>query len=162
MSTVNMGTVNTLSKNGLKKLDNAINYNKDAIAFYNKAKEDVVDPDLSHTFDRLAKIHESVLTRLDVLLHKAQPSSGKARETLVGASNRLFGKLLARFSKNPDEMLIKRLEDAEDRCLESLKELLEEKSMTDDTRTILRTEYEKIQATHTQMRAVKKQSMLSQ
>lgn len=153
-----MNATNTLSKDALNKLEKVVDINKDAVEFYEKAKQEVESADLRQTFNRMSETHQNILNRLDTLLQQADASRSRAdaSETVVGTANRLFGQLLSSISSKPDEALIKRLEEAEDRCLHSLQDLLKEESIDPQTRQTLEQELKKTQESHDHMRELKK------
>lgn len=140
-----------------KEIFKLININKDAAEFYSSAQKKVESIKLKNTFKDLEQLHESTITRLkSIVAQKSNEAYKKtAEETIMGTTKRLFGELAAELSGNPNATLIKRLEEAEDRCLHSMEEVMNENKTTAQTRGLLQIELQKLQKSHDHMKFLK-------
>jgi uncharacterized protein (TIGR02284 family) len=152
-----MGTNQSKRASETKELNKIVDINKDAIEFYNSAQSQVQDAKLKETFSQMSELHKQTMNRVNGLLQSEDASRNRnaPSETLVGASSRVFGELLAKISSNPDGTLVKRLEEAEDRCLESIQSAVDNQDISASTRRVLNQELTNIQKTHDHMKSLK-------
>jgi uncharacterized protein (TIGR02284 family) len=117
----------------------------------------VEDQILKEQFIRLADSHYTTMNRVDALVQEKDSSRthDAPSETFVGTSSRIFGELLAKVSSNPDATLVKRLQEAEVRCLESIQLAIKNNDITESSRTVLKEELKNIQKTHEHMKQLK-------
>lgn len=140
--------------NDNNELQKLINVNKDACEFYEDASEKIDNPQLKMTFRNLEALHEGVIVSLQdqVRLNGGDP---EAHETLIGQSAQLFGKLAASISNDMDETLVSHLEEAEDRCLHSMQDAIDDDDVSIQTKTFLGQELVKLQKSHDYMKSLK-------
>lgn len=152
-----MSNTTNNQKDIIKKLDEVVSNSKDAVDFYNSAQTKAEDPDLKKIFAQLANTHRNTLIAVERLIQvrgkdrSAEDISG----TIIGQSNKLFGELLASISSKPDEKLIARLEEAEDRCLHSLEEATNIKEFSATERQLLESELLAVKNSHGNMKYLK-------
>lgn len=135
-------------------LAHLVDINQDASEFYSSAAQKVENPNLARTFRELETMHNNVII---VLNRRISENGGEAEidGTLVGKTAKFFGELMAKVSNDVDETFVVRLEEAEDRCLHSLQDALQEDDLSTETKTLLRTELGTLQRTHDHMKALK-------
>lgn len=140
--------------NELKKITSA---SKDAAEFYEAAQDKVRDASLQETFREMAKTHKSTLDRVEALLQKRDASHGRdeASTTLAGNANRAFGEIMSVLSNDPDAKLVERLEEAEDRCLESLQSAADLPEFEAEERNVLKKELQERRSSHDRMKKLK-------
>lgn len=137
-----------------KVLGHLIDINKDACAFYESALEKVENTRFQRNFSDLERLHEGVVIDLSRRLRENGASTDQDG-TLVGKAERIFGELAATISNDVDESLIKSLEEAEDRCLHSMRDALDEGGIRPDTKAFLIEELSTLQKSHDFMKALK-------
>ena len=137
-----------------KELCKLININKDAAEFYSDAKEKVQNLNFVTTFKNLEIIHDSVAKRIAQRV-KANGGDPEMDGTVSGKTAQFFGELMARVSNDVDESLVSSLEEAEDRCLHSIEDALEEEDISPATRAVLAQEYSTLRQTHDYMKELK-------
>lgn len=137
-----------------KELCNLININKDAYTFYNSAQKKVKNPNLKNTFLQLEAIHRNVAShvRNQVISNGGNP---EASETMFGQVNQFWGNLMASISSDVDETFIKSLEQAEDRCLTAIRDILSSDEVSPETKEALRKELRTLENTHGYMKSLK-------
>lgn len=135
-------------------LNELADINRDASSFYKGALERIRNPRLERSFMDLEKLHDSVASDL---ARQIRMNGGEADVdgTLAGKTAQLFGELLAKVSNDADETLVSRLEEAEDRCLHSMREALDDKHLQPETRALLIGELGTLQRSHDYMKALK-------
>ena len=118
-----MSTKTEINDAELKEFKNIININQDAVEFYESAEKKVTSASLRTTFGELKKLHNKTIQKLQGALRLKDASADTDAEgTLVGTGQRLFGKLVTKLSSTPNQTLINRLVEAEERCLNSMEE----------------------------------------
>lgn len=137
-----------------KVLSMLVDINQDACTFYKSALDRVQNPKLERSFSDLQKLHNSVVVDLEKQI-RANGGTPDRDGTLAGKSARIFGEIIASVSTNVDETLVKRLEEAEDRCLHSMRDALDERNMQANTRALLVSELGTLQRSHDYMKALK-------
>jgi len=137
-----------------KILSHLIDINKDACSFYESALEKIENPHLQRSFSDLERLHEGIVIDLSRRLRDNGVHIG-ADGTMVGKAAQFFGEIAAKVSNDVDETLISRLEEAEDRCLHSMRDALDEGSIRPDTKAFLIEELSSLQKSHDYMKALK-------
>lgn len=139
-----------------KKITNLININQDASTFYyESAKELVESPNLKSTFKDLGDLHKDIASNLETFVKQNGDPSVEADETMVGEMSKFWGKLKAKISNDTDETLIAQLEEAEDRCLHSMQDLMNSDDITAETKLLLQREYTALRKSHDYMKDLK-------
>lgn len=135
-------------------LNHLVDINRDACDFYSSAMTRLEDASLANTFRELESMHSNVIT---VLNRRIVENGGEADAdgTLAGKGARMFGEIMAKMSGDPDETLISYLEEAEDRCLHSLEDAIDEDDISVETRALLSTELGVLKRTHDHMKSLK-------
>jgi uncharacterized protein (TIGR02284 family) len=137
-----------------KLLSNLVDINKDASEFYKAAVDCVENPRLERSFSDLERLHSAVVTDLtqQIRLNGGEPDIDG---TIAGKAARIFGEMKAKISSDIDESLVSSLEEAEDRCLHSMREALDDRHMQVHTRALLVNELGTLQRSHDYMKALK-------
>lgn len=137
-----------------KILAHLIDINQDASDFYNSALGRVRNSRLERSFSDLERLHSAVVSDLS---RKIRENGGTtdADGTVVGKSARIFGELMSKVSNDADETLVTHLEEAEDRCLHTMREALDERDVQATTRALLIDELGTLQRSHDYMKALK-------
>ena len=140
--------------NDNKELSKLININEDAAEFYETAQEKVENPRFKTTFSQLESLHKGVIANLQS--HAvAIGGSPEADETFVGQVQQFWGGLMANISNDVDEALVSHLEEAEDRCIHSIKDAMDNEDITPSTKAALQKEMQTLQQSHDYMKALK-------
>jgi len=147
-------TAATSSDKENKILGHLIDINKDACSFYESALEKVENSRYQRNFSDLERLHEGVVIDLSRRLRE-NGADVDQDGTLVGKAERIFGELSAKISNDVDESLISSLEEAEDRCLHSMRDALDEGGIRPDTKAFLIEELSTLQKSHDFMKALK-------
>lgn len=137
-----------------KILENLADINQDACEFYKHALEKVHNPKLERSFSDLERLHSGVVSDLEKLI-RANGGEPDRDGTLAGKTARIFSDILVAVSSDIDETLVGQLEEAEDRCLHSMREALDQKDMQGNTRAMLITELGTLQRSHDYMKSLK-------
>lgn len=137
-----------------KILNQLVDINQDASEFYKSALERVKNPRLERSFSDLQRLHNAVIHDLtqQIVENGGEPD---VDGTIAGKTARVFGEMMARVSNDIDETLVSRLEEAEDRCLHSMREALDQRDMQPNTRALLVSELGTLQRSHDYMKALK-------
>ena len=143
-----------MSNDVKKEISKLININKDACEFYGSAQEKADDVELKAAFRDLEGLHQDVMTHLQQHVRKNGETVDPS-ETFVGQSQQFWGELMAKISNDVDESLVTHLEEAEDRCLHSMKETMESDDLPVETQMLLQTELKTLQRTHDYMKSLK-------
>lgn len=145
-----------MTNNENNKLIKLIRINEDASEFYESAQDEVESTHLKTTFKDLEVLHSDVIKNLKarVLINGGDAD---ADETAYGKACEMFGILMSKISNDTDETLVKHLEEAEDRCLESMQEIMESDGVTPETKTLLVDELSALRKSHDYMKALKDQ-----
>jgi uncharacterized protein (TIGR02284 family) len=143
-----------IQKEENKELSKLVDINKDACEFYESASEKAENPHLKTTFSNLERLHNSVMVNLQTQI-RANGGELDADETFMGGARQFFGELVAKVSNDVDEALVTHLEEAEDRCLHSIKDAMESDDITSATKTVLRDEMQTLQKSHDYMKSLK-------
>ncbi|MCC6598863.1 MAG: PA2169 family four-helix-bundle protein [Alphaproteobacteria bacterium] len=137
-----------------KEFGKLININKDACEFYESACEKAESAQLKKTFRDLEDLHKKVAA--DLQRHvRAHGGDSKADETFVGQTQKFWGGLMASISNDVDETLVSHLEEAEDRCLKSMKDAINDDRVTPGAKTLLMQELALLQNSHDHMKSLK-------
>jgi len=137
-----------------KELQALANINEDACEFYEEASDKAENPQLQTTFRNLESLHKAVVVNLQehIMANGGAPDTD---ETLMGETRELWGKLMASISNDVDETLVSHLEEAEDRCLHTVEDIMENDSVPPLTKALLQSEYITLQKSHDYMKALK-------
>ena len=145
-----------MSKTDIREIGKLININKDAAEFYDSAKEKAQSPQMRTTFANLKALHNGVIINLETLL-RARGEKPDADETMAGQVQQFWGELMTKVSNDVDETFVKHLEEAEDRCIHTIKDIMENDDVSPATKQALRSELETLQQSHDYMKALKEQ-----
>lgn len=137
-----------------KILENLADINQDACEFYKHALDKVQSPKLERSFADLERLHSGVVNDLEARI-RANGGEPDRDGTLAGKTARMFSDILVALKSDVDETLVDRLEEAEDRCLHSMREALDEKDMHGNTRALLISELGTLQRSHDYMKSLK-------
>ena len=137
-----------------KELSKLININKDACTFYEAATEHAKDTHFKRTFEDLRSLHSDVIKTLQDHV-RAHGDIPEVKETISGKAQQFWGEVMVSVSNDVDETLVHHLEEAEDRCLSSMQEILERPDITPSTQRVLKSEYSALEKSHDYMKALK-------
>lgn len=137
-----------------KELRKLVNINKDACSFYNGACKEAESTSIKQTFRNLEALHNSVVTSLQQYIRQ-NGGDPEAKETMTGQVTQFWGELMANISNDVDETLVKHLEEAEDRCLHSIKDAMSEDDIRPATKSKLQEELRALQKSHDYMKTLK-------
>lgn len=137
-----------------KILGSLIDINQDACEFYKSALSRVRNPRLERSFADLQRLHGAVVMDLTQRIRE-NGGMPDIDGTLKGKTAQLVGEVLAKVSNDVDETLVNHLEEAEDRCLISMREAMEATDMQTNTRALLLSELGSLQRSHDYMKALK-------
>ena len=138
------------------ELQKLININEDACEFYSSAKDSAESPEIEATFSKLEWLHKDVVTSLQSKVRQ-NGETATADSTLTGNVRKIFGEISAKFSGDTDETLVSHLEEAEDRCLHSMQDVMEGEKVSSSTKTYLQTQMSTLKKTHDFMKTLKDQ-----
>lgn len=144
--------MNTKKENRI--LNHLVDINLDASSFYRSAAERAQSPNIEQTFTDLERLHKNIVENLE----KRIIDTGAIPEhdgTIAGRTAQFFGELMSKVSRDVDETLVKHLEEAEDRCLLSIQEAMEEDEIHPDTKAYLLDEMSALQKSHNYMKSLK-------
>ena len=146
-----------MPKQDIKEIKNLININEDAVEFYKDASEQSNDPQFKTTFKSLESLHNSVVVNLQeyATLIGAETEAVEADETLQGLGMQFVGKMIADLSDKTNEALVSYLEEAEDRCLHQVQDIMEDDNITPATKSALKSEETALKKSHDYMKALK-------
>ncbi len=137
-----------------KELSKLININEDACEFYKYAQEKSENASFKRTFRDLESLHRSVIINLQECI-RVNGGDPEADETLSGQARQMWGELMASISNDVDETLVSHLEEAEDRCLNSIEDTMKEEDLSAPTKTVLGNEHSALQKSHDYMKTLK-------
>lgn len=143
-----------MSQEENNELGKLIDINEDACEFYGSAQEKADSPEIKRTFSELESLHRTVATNLKSRV-RANGGDAEAGGTFAGQTRKFWGELMASISNDVDETLVTHLEEAEDRCLHSIQEAMEDPDISPQTKTTLRQELQTLQKSHDYMKALK-------
>lgn len=143
-----------MSKDANKEICKIININEDARNFYKAAQLEVKDLNIMDTFKKYEDIHGEVVTDLQqyVAQNGGEP---EADETIVGMAQQAWGEMKAKISNDVDASLISSLEEAEDRCIHSIKDAIKDDSIPAEARVVLKKQEGTLQKAHDYMKIMK-------
>lgn len=137
-----------------KELSTLININEDACEFYEYAQKKAENAHIRKVFSNLETLHKDIVIKLQQQM-RAQGGTADAEETLVGQTQKFWGKLMASISNDVDETLVTHLEEAEDRCLHSMEDAIKSENVSPSTRTVLQGELASLRKSHDYMKILK-------
>lgn len=136
------------------QITDLININKDACSFYETAQEKVTGTELSKIFNDFEKIHRSIANNLTHYLstkgHQVDPE-----KTTTGKMAELWANIATKFSSDIDHTLINHLEEAEDRCLHQIEDMMKNDDISSVTKAALVKEASALKQTHDYMKRLK-------
>jgi uncharacterized protein (TIGR02284 family) len=136
------------------ELSKLIHINEDACEFYESAQDKAEDPQLKTTFGNLESLHKGVVITLKNCV-RADGETPESGDTFAGQARQFWAELMTKISNDVDETLVKHLEEAEDRCLHSMQDAIENDDISVSTKATLRSELGTLQKTHDYMKALK-------
>lgn len=139
-----------------KELSKIISINKDACEFYNSAQQQAKSHEAKVIFKNLENLHSGVIVNLQTLA-RAQGADAEAEETFAGQVRQFWGNLMSKVSNDVDETLVSQLEEAEDRCLNSIKDIMDDSDISASTKAALSSEYQTLRKSHDYMKSLKEQ-----
>ena len=137
-----------------KELGKLININEDACEFYDSASEKAENPQMKRTFANLEQLHHGVVIDLKNRV-RANGGDPEADETFTGQAKKFWGELMANISNDVDETLVKHLEEAEDRCLHSVQDAIQNNEIDTQTKAVLQSQLQTLRKSHDHMKALK-------
>lgn len=137
-----------------KILGTLIDINQDACEFYKSALDRVKNPRLERSFSDLQRLHSAVVMDLTQRIRE-NGGTPDIDGTIAGKTAKVFTEVMAKVSNDVDETLVDHLEEAEDRCLHSMREALDDRHMQTNTRALLVSELGSLQRSHDYMKALK-------
>lgn len=137
-----------------KVLSHLIDINQDACESYKSALIRVRNPRLERSFSDLQRLHGAVVMDLTQRIRE-NGGTPDTDGTLAGKTAKLVGEIMTKISSDVDETLVNHLEEAEDRCLHSMRDALEAPDMQVHTRALLVSELGSLQRSHDYMKALK-------
>ena len=143
-----------MSNKETEELNKLININKDACDFYKSAQEKTKSDAFKRTFQDLESLHQSVIINLKECV-RANGDKPEVNDTFTGQATQLWGELMANISNDIDETLVKHLEEAEDRCLHTIEDAINEDEIKAATKTVLSNELSTLKGSHDYMKALK-------
>lgn len=143
-----------MSDKECKELCKLIDINEDACEFYESAQTKTTNSTLKTTFKELESLHSGVVANIQRLVRE-KGDDAEADETLRGQMNQFWGELMTKISDNPDDMLVYQLEEAEDRCVKSMREALDSDDLSTQTKAFLQNEMTTLNKSHDYMRSLK-------
>lgn len=154
-----MTNENAHLKQEIKTLKELMDINKDAQEFYSKAQSKVNDSDLRTTLKEFELLHQNAVNTFKQQLEVSGASEDTQvpRETMSGKTNQLFTHFLAQFQESPDQKLVNELEEAEDKCLNTLEDAITSENLSSKTQQVLKDQLSELRKSHDHMRALKKQ-----
>ena len=145
-----------MENNIKKELSTLISINKDATEFYyESAKELAENPQLKATFQNLGDLHNSIAINLKNHLEANGVSDAEIDETMTGELAKFWGKLKAQISNDTDETLVTQLEEAEDRCLHKIQDIMDNDDISAQEKSLLQREYTSLRKSHDYMKDLK-------
>jgi uncharacterized protein (TIGR02284 family) len=135
-------------------LTHLVDINQDASEFYKSAMGRVRNPRLERSFADLQRLHSAVVMDLMQKIRE-NGMTPDIDGTIAGKTAKLFTEMMTKVSNDVDETLVDHLEEAEDRCLHSMREALDEREMQTHTRALLVSELGSLQRSHDYMKALK-------
>ncbi len=135
----------------LKKL---ININEDAAEFYETAIEDSDNESYKPTFKNLEQVHKSVVSNLEIML-RSNGEKYEADETLKGQFAQFWTQAMALLSDEDTKTFVYHLEEAEDRCLNSMQEAINDNGISEMTKAKLLNELTSLRKSHDYMKSLK-------
>lgn len=143
-----------MSDKSMKEVCKVIDINKDACNFYKAAQLEAKDQTVKGIFQNFEQLHNGVVIDLQkyVTQHGGDP---EADSTVTGMAQQVWGEVKAKLSSEPDESLISSLEEAEDRCIHSIKDAIKDDSISAEARTALKRQEATLQKSHDYMKIMK-------
>ncbi len=139
----------TFNRTESKELSKLININEDACEFYDTACQKVQSRNLKSTFLNLKAVHKGIVVNLQTYLN-SRPHSGNpsATQTMIGQAKQLWGEVSATIGQDTDEIFVSHLEEAEDRCLNTMADAIDNEGISPDVRRFLGQELGTLKEAH--------------
>lgn len=143
-----------MSNNTQKEISKLVNLNKDACEFYEEAKEKVDSVSIKQTFSNLETLHRNVMTNLQQQL-RIMGGDPEADETFGGDMAQLWANISASVSNDTDTTWVSHLEEAEDRCLHQIQDIMKDEDIDASVKASLTKEAETLRQSHDFMKDLK-------
>lgn len=131
-----------------------IDINKDASNFYNAAKTEAKDNTVKDIFEKFERLHDGVVINLQNYVRQ-NGGDPEAESTITGKVGQFWGEMKAKISNDVDESLISSLEEAEDRCINSIDDAINNEELSAAARIALKKEQETLHKSHDYMKIMK-------
>lgn len=143
-----------MSDKSTKEVCKIIDINKDACNFYKSAQQEVKSLDMKDTLQKFENTHQQVVRDLQnyVIQNGGDP---EAESTVSGMVQQVWGELKAKVSNDVDTSFIASLEEAEDRCIDSLKDAIQNDDISAEARIALKKQETTLQKCHDYMKTMK-------
>ncbi len=138
----------------IDQISDLINLNKDAAVFYSDAQDKVEDQKLKSIFQDLKQGHSNIVKNLSNYL-QSRNENVDVEETYKGKLANIWGDIAAKFSSDVDHTLIKHLEEAEDRCLHQMQDIMNSDEISELTKAAITKEALALRKTHDYMKHLK-------
>lgn len=144
----------TSIKDENNELHKLVNINKDACSFYESASKEAQNAEIKQNFRKLEELHQDVMVNIQSRI-RSNGGQAQADETIIGKTYQFWAELMAKVSNDVDETLVKHLEEAEDRCLHSMQDAINDDDIRPETKLALQNELQTLRKTHDYMKALK-------
>jgi uncharacterized protein (TIGR02284 family) len=143
-----------MSDKDTKEVCKIININEDACEFYKSAQEKTDNPDMKKIFKNFENLHNEVIVNLQDYVRE-NGDDPEAENTFTGQVSEMWGRMKATLSNDVDESLIASLEEAEDRCIHSIDEAIQDGNVSPSARAALKREQGNLHKSHDYMKIMK-------
>ncbi len=143
-----------MSKDANKEICKIININEDACNFYKAAQMETKDLTVMDIFKKYEETHGEVVTELQSYVRQ-NGGEPEADPTIAGMVQQVWGEVKAKISNDVDESLIASLEEAEDRCIHSIKDAIKDDNIPAEARVVLKKQEATLQKAHDYMKIMK-------
>lgn len=143
-----------MSTDTQKEITKLINLNKDACEFYEEAREKTDTANIKQTFSDLEALHRNVMVNLQQQV-RIMGGDPEADETFGGEMAQLWANISATVSNDTDTTWVSHLEEAEDRCLNQIQDIMKDKDINAEVKAALTKEAETLRKSHDFMKDLK-------
>lgn len=127
---------------------------RDGIEFYEQAAGKVEDPEIRDIFRNMAKVRRETIGELAPFV-TAEDEEVSVSGTVAGTTHRLLSEIQASLSSDQTMALVSQLELTEERTVEELKSIVDQRLLPDPVWEILGRKVEVFRATLNQVKALK-------
>jgi len=147
----------TAAEREISEMSDILDTNQDASDFYASAQNQVQNTQMQSTFKELESLHRSTVTNIKEAMRSrgAKPEQLETKESVGGKMSRMFGEIKAKMADQTDDSLIKSLEEAEDKCLHAIQDLMKNEKVSQELKNTLQAEYDRLRKSHDHMKALK-------